>query len=754
MSNENEEELLFPDRLSFGRNVLWIASVALVYFAMARLSLSFVFEPEGIAAIWPPSGIFLSAILLTRRSLRPWLVGTLFVIDLIAEILTGTSWLVSFLYALTLTGDAVLSAWLLLRFVGGPITFRRVRELIGWLVLSVLLSNALAGLVAATVASQLLPGTSFWNAWKWWMASDGIGNLVITPLVLSWAAWGRTRLKVLHPNRVLEGAALFILLAILNYFTVAGLSDDLYSVLLTYLTFPFLLWAALRFGVRGVASASLVLTAIVIYFSFNGTITDGLFFGTSLDVVITVQLFLAIMIMPSLFLATVVTGRHEAEEALRESEDKFKYVFDYSNVGKSITLPSGEIQVNKTFCEMLGYSAEELKNKRWQEITHPDDIELTQREMKGLLSGEKDAARFIKRFLRKDGSIVWVDIRSSLRLNQVGKPLYFMTTLADITERKQAEEAHRQSEERVAASQKLLQDFTDNSTSLIYAFDLDGKFLLINRSLEATLGFPRETLIGKTREAVMPPEIATAHRMNDLQVIARRIPTTFEEEARKPDGLYVYISVKFPLLDKDGNVYGVGGISTDITERKQFEKTLQESEARLVEAQAVAHIGSWEINLADKMIWASAEAFRIYGLSRTSPYLPLELAQRLPIAEDRPRLDAALQGLIQEQHVYNEEFHIRRANDGAYRMLNSIAHLVFDANGKPAKVIGVIQDITERKLTEEKIAEQMEELRRWHSVTLGREMRVLELKEEVNEILIRAGLPPRYDNLETSGKHE
>ncbi len=73
MKNESDCGLLFPARPSLGRNVLWIASVALLYFAAARLSLLLMFQPEGIAAIWPPAGIFLPAILLTRRDLRPWL---------------------------------------------------------------------------------------------------------------------------------------------------------------------------------------------------------------------------------------------------------------------------------------------------------------------------------------------------------------------------------------------------------------------------------------------------------------------------------------------------------------------------------------------------------------------------------------------------------------------------------------------------------------------------------------------------------
>jgi PAS domain S-box-containing protein len=134
----------------------------------------------------------------------------------------------------------------------------------------------------------------------------------------------------------------------------------------------------------------------------------------------------------------------EVEAALRESEDKFRYLFDNSVVGKSITRPSGEVEVNKAFCDTIGYTQDEFRAKKWQEVTHPDDIELTQKGVDQLLSGARNSIRFNKRFFHKNGSVVWVDLISSLRRDKEGKPLYLMTTLLDITERVQAEEEIRQ----------------------------------------------------------------------------------------------------------------------------------------------------------------------------------------------------------------------------------------------------------------------------------------------------------------------
>ena len=133
-------------------------------------------------------------------------------------------------------------------------------------------------------------------------------------------------------------------------------------------------------------------------------------------------------------------ARLQAEEALRESEDKFKYIFDYSPVGKSITQISGEIHVNQAFCTMLGYSKEELRGKKWPEISHPDDFDLTHNEVDSLLSGKKESARFTKRYIKKDGAILWADVSTAIRRDAAGKTMYFMTSVIDITERILAEE--------------------------------------------------------------------------------------------------------------------------------------------------------------------------------------------------------------------------------------------------------------------------------------------------------------------------
>ncbi len=261
-----------------------------------------------------------------------------------------------------------------------------------------------------------------------------------------------------------------------------------------------------------------------------------------------------------------ITERKQAEDARRESEEKFKYVFDNSSVGKSITLVSGEMHANKAFCELLGYSPEELQSKKWQEITHPDDIALTQKEIDALLSGEKKSARFNKKYLRKDGSIVWADVSTSLRRDAQGKPLYLMTTLVDITERKRMEEELRESETRY-------QLVFENSGTANTIFDTDCRVILQN-SLSKKLTAPVDAL-GKTALEVFGPEqgIAVTERMR--RVLHSGLPEVFETKFSMPSGERWMRSSYLPLSNERQVVVGIQVISQDITERKQAEEALK-----------------------------------------------------------------------------------------------------------------------------------------------------------------------------------
>jgi integral membrane sensor domain MASE1 len=293
-------------------NLLWILAVAFLYFLVARISLLFIFDPEGIAAIWPPAGIFLSGIVLTRKQYRPHLIILLFLTDLLAELLAGIPFSIGIIYSFTVTGEACLSTFLLTRLLGVPVKLESVRSVIYFIILAPILSNGLFALIAAG-ASALLTGASYWDSWKWWVISGGIGNLLTTPLILTWADYlGKTK-KKWKLGRILEGILLFLLPAILIDIALFSLPSSLeFSLLVTYLTFPFLAWAALRFQMRGVSLASLILAAVVITGTSTGNIQIFLQ-ANVLQEIILLQSFLAIIIIPSLLLAATTSERQTSD---------------------------------------------------------------------------------------------------------------------------------------------------------------------------------------------------------------------------------------------------------------------------------------------------------------------------------------------------------------------------------------------------------------------------------------------------------
>jgi PAS domain S-box-containing protein len=163
-----------------------------------------------------------------------------------------------------------------------------------------------------------------------------------------------------------------------------------------------------------------------------------------------------------------------------------------------------------------------------------------------------------------------------------------------------------------------------------------------------------------------------------------------------------------------GTVYGelIHGLKAAVARRKA-ELGLIESQDRFQKAQAIAHVGNWQIDLRTKRIWGSEEAFRIYGLELTNDNsLPLDLVQKIVLPEDRPKMDLAIQELIENNNEYNVEFKIRRADTGEERFVHSKAELVCNQNGTPIKINGVIQDITDGKKAKIELEQRYEILER------------------------------------------
>jgi len=412
-----------------------------------------------------------------------------------------------------------------------------------------------------------------------------------------------------------------------------------------------------------------------VYRDTSTSLTDALRYSAIVIIPLSVIVLLAVIWSWSL-------RRQVAEKthALQESLDRFKYVFEAANVGKSITLPTGEVNANKAFADFLGYTQEELKGRKWQDLTPAEDIETIEKRIGRLLTGERRADRFEKRYVHKNGTLLWADVSVALRRDARGNPLYFMTTVVDITARKQAEEALRNSEEFQRA-------MIDCSPVALYTIDLDGNVLTWNASAERIFGWRAEEIMGR------PLPIVPAGKQEEFDALRRQILESggfFNKELirSKKDGTLVPISLSVaPIRNDRDQTIGILSAAEDLSERKKIEAEREKLQSQLLQAQKMESVGRLAGGVAHDYnnMLSVIIGYAQFGMDKTDPEdeLHADLQEILTAAERSTDITRQLLAFARKQTIDPKVLDL---NDTLESMLKMIRRLIgedIDLSWKP-----------------------------------------------------------------------
>ncbi len=265
-----------------------------------------------------------------------------------------------------------------------------------------------------------------------------------------------------------------------------------------------------------------------------------------------------------------ISLRKEAERKLRDSQERFREVFEHAPFGMGVNGLDGRfIQVNRALCGMLGYSEQELMGTAWADLTHPDDLGSSQKRMDHLRRDPGACLEAEKRYIHRSGKVVWARMKISALRDSLDSQL-FVVHVEDITERKRTEEALRASEER----RHILAQALQSTGECVSITDTEDRILYVNDAFLRTYGYREEELIG--RPIAMLRSARTAQEVQDA-ILPATLTAKWHGEIwnRTKEGREFPISLDTSVVrDENGLRIALVGIARDITERQRYEQEL------------------------------------------------------------------------------------------------------------------------------------------------------------------------------------
>jgi PAS domain S-box-containing protein len=401
-----------------------------------------------------------------------------------------------------------------------------------------------------------------------------------------------------------------------------------------------------------------------------------------------------------------ISGRYQAEKENRENEEIFRSFFESAASGMVIISSEGKtLQINPTFCRLSGYSEAEILEMNVLEVTHPDDRERTRRFYDEIRAGHRKLVDYEKRYLCKDGSVLWGHVTVAGVFDTHGVLNYFAANVQDITERKVAEEALRLSEER-------FRTIFNTAAAGMVTISLKGQFLAVNDAFCRYIGYSRDELLDLCVPDITHPddlEITADNYSNlnggEIQLI------DYQKRFLRKDGDIVsgHVSVA-SVTDEEGNPLYYVGLVQDNTESKRIQDQVRESKQMLqLVLDYIPQYVFWK-DRNSVYLGCNRNFARAAGVARPQDLIgktDYDLAWKKEESDFFRECDRrVMESDMPELHIIEPQ--LQASGKQAWLDTNKIP--LHDGEGRVVGMIGTFEDITERKRAEEALVEANREL--------------------------------------------
>ena len=388
-----------------------------------------------------------------------------------------------------------------------------------------------------------------------------------------------------------------------------------------------------------------------------------------------------------------ITDRKQTEEALQISEERFRNLFDNAtDVIYVHDLQGNYLSANPAIKRMFGYTEDEVLKLNIADIAVPEHLDRIREKLLSKIDGVELQTAYEVECFRKDGSRITVDVNSTI-ISENGVPVAVQGIARDVTERRMAEEALRESENRY-------RELIENANDLIYTHDLSGNFTSLNRAGERIMGYTREETLKMNIADVVAPESVAAAREMTAQKIAGKRSTTYQIDVRDKLGRIVSLELSTRLIYEKGRPVAIQGVGRNVTERKRQDEAIKASEVRFRQlGEGISH-QVWTSDPTGKLDYVNGRTLLYFDLPSVD--LVGDRWQEVVHPDDLQECLSRWQHSIETGENYETDFRLMRS-DGVYRWHQARATCSRDENGNIAKWFGTNTDIDEQKQSEAKL---------------------------------------------------